>query len=152
MRLVLDTNVLTRVVISPHGPAAELFDRIQSGHVLVTSPELLAELSRVLAYDRVRALHQLDDDGIRQFVLEVETGSEVVPLPDHVPAVVRADPDDDLVIATAVLGQTDAICTRNRHFYADDVVRYLRQWSVEVVDDVQLLILLRQEGGQEDVP
>jgi putative PIN family toxin of toxin-antitoxin system len=61
MRLVLDTNVLARVVISPQGLAAELFDRVRSEHVLVSSSEMLAELSRVLGYERMRKLHQLDD-------------------------------------------------------------------------------------------
>jgi predicted nucleic acid-binding protein len=35
MRLVLDTNVLARVVMSPHGPAAALFDLIRSEHELI---------------------------------------------------------------------------------------------------------------------
>jgi len=152
MRLVIDTNVLARVVFSPQGPAAELFDRVRSEHLLVTSPEMLSELWRVLGYERVRRLHQLDDRGIEQFVREVERGSVLVRLPEHVPEVVKADSDDDSVIATAILGQADAICTRNRHFYAEDVIAYLQKWTIEVVDDVQLLVLLRNLGSQTETP
>ncbi len=145
MRLVLDTNVLTRVVISPSGLAADLFDRIRAEHVLVSSSEMLAELSRVLQYDRVWKLHQLDEVEINEFVREVEAGSSLVALPDDVPAIVKADPDDDVVVATAILGQADAICTRNRHLYVDDVVNHLRQCSIEVIDDIQLMALLRTQ-------
>lgn len=146
MRLVLDTNILARVASSPRGPAAELFDRIGAGHLLVTSPEMLAELERVLAYPRVRKLHHLGDEEIKQFVREIEAGSAVVRLPQKLPQVVKADPDDDVVVATAVIGAAHAICTRNHHFYAEDVVAYLARWAIDVVDDLQLLKVLRGES------
>jgi hypothetical protein len=38
MRLVLDTNVLARVVMSPHGPAAALFCRLAQGSNWATLP------------------------------------------------------------------------------------------------------------------
>jgi predicted nucleic acid-binding protein len=62
MRLVLNTNVLARVIISPQGLAAELFERVRAEHVLVSSTEMLEELLRVLAYDRMRKLHQRDSN------------------------------------------------------------------------------------------
>jgi predicted nucleic acid-binding protein len=61
MRVVLDTNILARAAGSRGGPAGELFERICGGQVLVVSPELLAELARVLNYDRVRRMHRLSD-------------------------------------------------------------------------------------------
>src|SRR5687768_10933096 len=152
MRLVLNTNVLTRVVISPQGLAAELFDRIRAEHVLVSSSEMLAELSRVLAYDRVRKLHQRNDQEIDEFAQNVKAGSVLVQLPVDIPAVVKVDPDDDAVVATAVLGQADAVCTRNTHRYAAEVIAYLYQWSIEVIDDVQLMALLRSQGGPASTP
>jgi hypothetical protein len=91
----------------------------------------------------VRAFHRLDDASIDAFVSHVQAGSILVRLPESIPAVVKADPDDDIVIATAILGQAEAICTRNRHLYGPDVARYLRHWSIEVIDDIQLLALLR---------
>jgi putative PIN family toxin of toxin-antitoxin system len=129
--------------MSPQGPAAALFDLIRSEHVLISSREIFSELSRVLAYDRMRAFHQLDDQDIDAFVGRIQAGSILVRLPSSIPNVVKADPDDDIVIATAIVGQAEAICTRNRHLYATDVIAYLKEWSIEVVDDVQLLALLR---------
>lgn len=85
MRIVLDTNVLARVVKSPEGPAAELFERIASEHLLITSLALLAELSRVLAYDRVRRIHRLSDQALGEFVQKIEAGSLVVLPADPIP-------------------------------------------------------------------
>jgi hypothetical protein len=52
-----------------------------SPHVLVTASALLDELSRVLGYARLRALHGLDDVAIAQFVQEVQAASLVISRP-----------------------------------------------------------------------
>ena len=102
MRIVLDTNVLARVAMSPRGPAREVFDCVRSEHLLIVSLETLAELARVLAYDRVRRVHQLDERGIEEFVENIATGSLTVRLPESLPRVVPDDADDDALVATAV--------------------------------------------------
>ncbi|HQU45973.1 MAG TPA: putative toxin-antitoxin system toxin component, PIN family [Pirellulales bacterium] len=103
-RVVLDTNVLVRVVASPHGPAAELFDRLYPNDLLVTSAALLCELAQTLTYDRVRKLHGLDDGQLKHFIDRVAAGSLVVALEEPLDRVVPDDPDDDYVVATAVAG------------------------------------------------
>jgi putative PIN family toxin of toxin-antitoxin system len=143
MRVVLDTNVLARVVMSPTGPAGELFDRIRADHLLIVSAELLAEFSRVLAYDRVRRIHGLDDAGIEYFVEELEAGALVASLPNPLPRVVPDDADDDQVVATAVVGAANTICTLNKHLYHPEVITYCRQRAIEIVDDATLLGQLR---------
>jgi putative PIN family toxin of toxin-antitoxin system len=143
MRVVLDTNILTRVPASPHGPAGELFDRLRSDHLLVNSSELLAELARVLGYDRLRKIHGLDDAAIEDFVEHVEAGSFLVALPDSLPRVVPDDADDDAVIATAIVGHANVICTRNRHLFHVDVLVCCREHEIRVLSDVELLAELR---------
>jgi putative PIN family toxin of toxin-antitoxin system len=145
MRIVLDTNILARAVAAPRGPAGELFERIAVGQVLVVSLELLAELARVLAYDRVRRMHQLSDSGIAEFVESVETGAVVVSLPIPLPRVVPHDPDDDLIVATAVAGNANVLCTRNRHLFHEAVLTYCREWGIDIMDDIDLLARLRAD-------
>jgi predicted nucleic acid-binding protein len=69
MRIVLDTNVLARAVRGGTGPAAELLGLVMvPPHTFLLSPFLLLELSRVLRYERLRKLHQLDDAQIDAYV------------------------------------------------------------------------------------
>lgn len=150
MRAVLDTNVLARVVMSPGGPAAEVFDRICADHVLVICAQMLTELSRVLSYERVRRVHGLDDDAIEEFVDRIATGSLTIPLPHPLPRVVPTDADDDCVVATAVAGQAEVLCTRNlKHLAHPDVVAYCRQHAIEIMDDLALLKRLRRSDEDE---
>jgi putative PIN family toxin of toxin-antitoxin system len=146
MRVVLDSNVLARAVASPEGPAGDVLERISADHVLIVSLELLAELTRVLSYDRVRRLHQRSDDAIAEFIDSLAAGAVVVPLPGSLARVVPHDPDDDFLVATALAGNANVLCTRNRHLFHEQVVAYCRDYAIEVIDDLALLARLR-EGG-----
>ena len=146
MRAVLDTNILARAAASPSGLAGELFERIATDHALLVSSELLDELSEVLGRDWVRRVNQRSDMDIAEFVDSVEAGGTLVALPQPVSRVVPGDPDDDLVVATAVAGRADVICTLDRHFYHDIVRDYCRQRMIEIMNDVQLLSLLRNQA------
>jgi uncharacterized protein len=138
MRVVLDTNVLARAVPGRNSPARELLDCLLGPtHVLVSSPLLLNELARVLRYDRVRAIHGLDDTAIDAYVESLRTASLLVTVTSPMP--VAGDPDDDFVIATAVDGQADVLCTWDRHFYTVAVTQYLAPLGVRVLRDVDLL-------------
>ena len=147
MRIVLDTNVLARAMASAGGPAGELFELILAGHTLVVSLELLSELTRVLAYPRVRRLHRQGDDEIAEFIGSVESSSLVVELPAPLPRVVPHDPDDDMLVATALAGRADVLCTRNRHLFDEHVVSHCRQYGIAVMDDLALLGRLRGISG-----
>ena len=148
MRVVLDTNVLVRAMASPSGPAGELFERVAADHVLIASPELLEELSRVLGYDSVRRMHQRTDVDITEFLASVASGATVVLLPTLLPRVVPGDPKDDLVVATAVAGRADVVCTLDRHFHQDGVRNYCRERMIGIMDDVQLLTQLRHRAEE----
>ena len=144
MRIVLDTNVLARAMASPRGPAGELFEQTLAGHTLVVSLELLSELTRVLAYPRVRRLHGRGDDEIAEFIDSVESSALVVQLPFPLPRVVPHDPDDDMLVATALAARADVLCTRNRHLFDQQVVSHCEQYGVAVMDDLALLAKLRE--------
>ena len=145
MRLTLDTNILVRAVARPEGPAGELLDRIRAPHVLIISLEMLAELQDVLSRDRIRAMHHRTDDAIEEFLESLAVGSLIVGLPDPLPRVVPDDADDDVLVATAVAGNADIVCTRNLHLYHKDVLAYCSQRGIQIMDDLALLHKLRAE-------
>jgi putative PIN family toxin of toxin-antitoxin system len=146
MRIVLDTNILVRAAARGEGPARELLQLIVDSpqHVLILSPFLLMELERVFSYGRVRAVTKLTDEETAEYLanLRAPTVSEIV-FPGPAPCVVAADPDDDPVVHTAVVGRADSLCTLNRHFYTHVVLDYCKQRGVLIGTDVEMLKILR---------
>jgi putative PIN family toxin of toxin-antitoxin system len=143
MRVVLDTNVLIRANPKARGPARELLQRIISGeNVLVTSPFLLQELARVLAYPRVAERWKLRPPEIDEYVQILASVSEVVAPVAGVPIVLK-DADDDPVLYTAVAGEVDILCTLDGHFYEGSVQAFAARVGFEIMDDTALLRLIR---------
>jgi putative PIN family toxin of toxin-antitoxin system len=105
MRVVLDTNVL----VSAHlwnGNEWVVLGLCRSGVVRsVTSPTILAELSRVLLQKFKEA-----DDVASEYITELVTMSDIV-IPAGIISIVDVDPDDDLILETAVIGNAAVIIT-----------------------------------------
>jgi putative PIN family toxin of toxin-antitoxin system len=127
MRIVLDTNILVRANIKAVGPAREALRRIISGnHVLITSPFLLREVERALAYPRLQRLWRLSSQDIQEHVQLLVKVSELV-YPIMGAAVVLRDPKDDPVVYTAVSGRADVICTLDSDFAEPGVAAFCPQ-------------------------
>jgi predicted nucleic acid-binding protein len=64
--------------------------------------------------------------------------------------VVAADPADNPVLATAVAGKADVLCTLDRRFAAAEVRDFARAHEIELMNDAELLRRLRarNEGIQ----
>jgi putative PIN family toxin of toxin-antitoxin system len=112
-RAVLDTNLLVSYLLVHRPPIATLIDEyLAAGRfTLLTAPALLLELDRVLHYPRLQRYY--DDTTRERFVALVAALSELVELPDEIPSICR-DPDDDRVIACAVVGRADAIVSGDK--------------------------------------
>jgi putative PIN family toxin of toxin-antitoxin system len=142
MRVVLDTNILVRAAVNADGAAASLLRQITAGpHTLITSPYILGELVRVLAYPRLRARWGLGQARIHEYAERVAAVAEIV-RPAIVHQVVSSDPDDDSIVQTAVTGRADVLCTRDTHLLKLGVVSYCAERGVRVMDDVALRRLL----------
>lgn len=104
MRVVLDTNVLVSALHFGGRPRRLLDDVLRGDHALVIGAAILGELEAVLvetcgwASDRAAAVRA-----------ELEAIAEVV-TPVEIPRVCR-DPDDDQILAIAVIGAVDALVT-----------------------------------------
>jgi putative PIN family toxin of toxin-antitoxin system len=150
MRAVFDTNILARAFCSKRGPAAGCLDRILAPpHVLMISSPMLLELERVLAYPRLRAIHGMTDEEISEAVAQLGSAGEQVEVSTAEP-VVQDDPDDDVIVATAVVGGAERLCTRDAHLHDPAVVAYCAQRGIRVLDDSELLAELR--GSDQDRP
>jgi uncharacterized protein len=119
VRLLLDTNVLVAALVA-RGTCHELLEHCVREHVVVSSQSLLDELGGVLE----RKFRQRAADVQTARRLFAETLTLVEPVALDVP--VCRDPDDDVVLATAVAGACDAIVTGDQDLVILDPFRGIR--------------------------
>ena len=113
MRVVVDTNLLVSGVISA-GLPRRLVDGARDGAFeLCTSEVLLAELLNVLSREKFAA--RLAQAGLTPsgIVDDLRTLAVVVS-PVAVPRVIRADADDDHLLAAALAGNADLIASGDK--------------------------------------
>lgn len=104
MRVVLDTNVLIAAFVA-RGQCHELLEHLSRAHQLVTSEPILGELSGKLA-GKIGARPET----VRRTLALLRSRMEIVeaaPLPSPV----CRDPDDDVVLATALAADADCLIT-----------------------------------------
>lgn len=114
MRLVLDTNTVVSALIWG-GVPGRLIDTAAAGTLqIISSVPLLDELHDVLF--RKKFATQLAMQGVDAADL-FEGYAALVQLvvPADIGPVILADPDDDIVLATAVAGDVDAIVSGDAH-------------------------------------
>ena len=111
MRIVLDTNVLVSALITKGTPPDLLYQAWDAGTFqLVTSIEQLDELKRVIAYKKLRPFITLDE---AEALLETIDAAAVVV--EGIPDVdVSSDPDDNVILATAIAGEADLLVTGDK--------------------------------------
>lgn len=144
MRIVLDTSILVRASGAKRGLARDvLLQIIESPHVLVLSEEILFEVSKVLRYPRMVALLGLTEERIYDYIGFLREVAEVVALSPEFTAPVR-DANDIIVIQTAVVGEANVLCTRDRDLFEDPAGDYLMSIGVTVLDDIALMRRLRE--------
>lgn len=111
MRLVLDTNVLVSGLLSAKGPPGQLVAAwLDRRFELVTSQEQIAELKRVLGYRKLRPF--IDPAQARDFVENIEV---LAVLATDLPSLTASpDPDDNVILATAVAGGATAVVSGDK--------------------------------------
>ena len=113
MRAVLDPNVLISGLLSPAGSPAKILRAWQEGQIdVIVSPLLLDELTRALAYPKLRKRIPADDTAAA--VRWIAASADHVDDPPDEPFVHSADPGDDYLIALAAV-QRAALVSGDRH-------------------------------------
>ena len=113
-RAVLDSNILSRFLLTPRGFSARLLDIIEAGgFVLVTCETILDEVSDVLARPHVQRYGPYPQSEIREAVDALRGVADVVPGRFKVFAVAN-DPKDNPVLACALEGDADFVVTDDR--------------------------------------
>lgn len=115
MRVVLDVNVLVSALLTKHGAPGRLITLwLEGGFELVVSEELLAELTRTLAYPRLREC--VPEEDATEFIELLRSTASIVADTEK-PTRVSADPGDDYLIALATTSPS-ILVSGDRHLLA----------------------------------
>jgi putative PIN family toxin of toxin-antitoxin system len=99
--------------------------------VLVTSEPPLAEVRRVLSRPRRARRYRIDDADIDELVALLRMRAVIVAPPGNLR--LCRDPDDDIVIETALVGRAGFVVTRDDDLRgAPEVVAYLEDLGIPV--------------------
>ena len=119
MRLLLDTNVLVAAFVA-RGVCSELLEHCVRHHVVISSRRPLHDLRDVLT----RKFHQRAVDARGAIRLLGETFTLVTP--EALESPVYRDPDDDVVLATAMAGRCAAIISGDQDLLVLDPFNAIR--------------------------
>ena len=110
IKAVIDTNILIRALIKPHGTVGPILQHLSRGDfVIVYSTPLLDELIAKLSLPRIRVKYHVELDQIEALVALIALRGERV-TPNRKVKVCR-DPQDNVVIETALAGGAEYVVT-----------------------------------------
>ena len=111
MRVVLDTNVVVSGLMLPDStPGRIVAAWAESEFDVVSSPEQLAEIARVLGYPKIRRVLKWDNARIEQFIQRLHVRVEIVD-PDSVAVEAPRDPDDTPILGALLAAKADFLVT-----------------------------------------
>ncbi|MCL4487043.1 MAG: putative toxin-antitoxin system toxin component, PIN family [Chloroflexi bacterium] len=110
IRAVVDTNIMIRALIKPHGTVGPVLSQLALGsYVIVYSESMLDELIAKLALPRIRTKYAIDDESTETTVALLAIRGELVRPTRNVK--VCRDPKDDMLIEAALAGNARYLVT-----------------------------------------
>lgn len=133
MRAVVDTNVWVSALLNAAGWPARVLQAFRDGlFQLVISEPLLAELQEVLARPRIARKYHLTAASRNDVLDLLRRHGEIVPVMGAVQ--ICRDPDDDIVLETALRGGADVVVSRDDDLKGDsDLVAILQTLGIAVL-------------------
>lgn len=121
IRAVLDTNVFVSGIKSQKTPPGQIVDAwMKKQFTVITSPQLILEIHEVLRRPAILDLLKKTPNEVDKFVKNLIQKTFVTKGKLELD-VLKNDPDDNMVIATAVEGQAAYLVTGNtKHFPSEE--------------------------------
>jgi len=150
MRAVVDTSVWVSAILNPSGPPARVLEALEDGRFsLVVSEPLLAELADVVSRPRLVRRYNLTAEKAANLLQTMREGELT-----EVTGTVRVcrDPDDDMVIETAINGHADVLVSRDDDLKrSPEVAETLAEHRIQVLSVQQFLNALHEAEAQPPV-
>lgn len=114
-RVVLDTNVLISGIIQKSGfPYKVVKSWEKDNLILITSLTMIEEAKKVLNYPKIKEKFGLEEDEIKQIILNLARYSTLIDNPPTLD-VIKEDPEDNKVLSVAIEGKADYIVSGDSH-------------------------------------
>ena len=129
LRAVIDTNLFISGLFGKDSLSAKLQDLwINQEFELVTSIEIIKEVSRVVQYPRIKKRFHPKDETLKRF-FRLVFRKAVVTKDIYKTDRIADDPSDNKFLACALEGKVDFIVSRDRH------LRNLKQFhGIQIID------------------
>ncbi len=138
-RVVLDTDVIVAALRSVDGGSNAILREVAHGRLTpLVSPALFLEYEAVLKRPEQRLAHGLALREIDRFLAALASASEAVEVSFRWRPQL-ADPNDEMVLETAVNGRADALVTHN----VRDFARAAERFGLRIMRPGELLKELR---------
>jgi uncharacterized protein len=132
-KVVLDTNIFISA-LGWFGKPHEIFSKITMNELdLVVSPEQIEELKEVMNYDKFA----FTDNQKSRFLSSVTQVATLVEISGKL-KVIEEDPDDDIVLETAAVGNADFIISGDEH-----LLKLEEYEGIKIVTAAEFVKLLR---------
>jgi uncharacterized protein len=139
MNVVLDTNIIIGAAITPRGPPGEIIKAWRaSAFTWVTSPALLAEMTRTFSYPRLERYLVWNNAEVQEFLHLARTLAVVVTPVEEVSLAAR-DLADNRVLEAALAGGADYIVTND-----NDLLDVGPPPDIEILTAARFVALLSQ--------
>ena len=131
--VLLDTNVWVSAFINPHGAPARLKEAWLAGRFdVVVSIPVLEEIADVLTRPRIQHKYGLTTEDIELFLRLLQERAVHADVTGRL--CICRDPDDDLVLETAIVGGAQYAVSRDDDLKSDsDLVAQMRMRGVQVL-------------------
>ena len=148
---VIDTNVWVSAFLNPAGFPARLIRAGKTGNFLVVSSlPLLDELQEVLLRPRLMKIRQVTAQEVDAFVASAAAAVRLAPVSGDIR--LCRDPDDDIVLETAIRGGAAYLISRDEDVTRDlDLTEKLHERGIQTITVQRFINLLDADTGEAEL-
>jgi len=139
IRVVIDANVFVSAILKPNSNPDKVIDLVKQGRItLALSPDILAEIRKVLLYPKIRKKLKLTTKEIGEALAQIAQAAIITSGRIRLNAI-ESDPDDNRYLECAVEAQADFIISGDRH------LKDLKNFQgIKIVDSATFLAFIEK--------
>jgi len=145
VKAVVDTNIWVSALVAPFGSAAKLIELWKIGKFKLIISELqTSELYEVLSRSQFTTKYRIDEKKVEDLIVSIIENAEHILLEKSAISCCR-DPDDDIIIETAIRGKAKYLVTGDKDIINDKtVLSFLSRHGVSVISLSRFLAIINK--------